>query len=524
MSANGTRFDFDFSGRGKAPETLLVPLVAKPAPAFEMLTRVDRLCGDAVSTLLEAVSVPDEVGGISHTAASGTFRRVLIVSLGDAERLDAARVRSAAAAAARWIISEKLPRVAVWIGGLALPEQDALAEWTIGMALAGFRFTELRTEEKKAPPRVQVDLLDDAGAGAPPAAARRGRSAAQKGAATRRAAADGLQRRVEHALVEADAVNYCRRIAHLPANVIHPGTLAEEARRAARDVGLKCTVMGPADLKRMKMGGLLAVGRGAETPPCLIQLEHRGNPRARGVHVLVGKAITFDTGGYSIKTNEGMLTMKFDKCGGCAVLATMWAVARLGLPCNVVGLIAAAENMISAEAYRPGDILTMMSGKTVEIISTDAEGRLVLADALWYAQEQFEPASLIDLATLTGGVRTALGTAAAGLMSNDDALAGQLGEAGRRVHERLWRLPLWDDYRELIKAQDCDIKNSAGKPEAHAIVGGMFLKEFLKPGIAWAHLDIASVATRDDAKLPTGKGATGFGVRLLLEFLRRHAV
>ena len=209
--------------------------------------------------------------------------------------------------------------------------------------------------------------------------------------------------------------------------------------------------------------------------------------------------------------------MKFDKCGGTTVMGIMKAVASLKLPCNVVGLIAAAKNAVSHEAYMPGDIIKMGSGKTVEIISTDAEGRLVLADALWYAQKHCKPTVMIDFATLTGGVVTALGKTAAGLMSNDDELSAELGESGRRTHERLWRLPLWDDYRELIKGQDSDIKNSNNKRHAHPIVGGMFLKEFVDDKTPWAHIDIAGPATTDN-----DKSATGFGVRLIVDYLQRR--
>ena len=235
--------------------------------------------------------------------------------------------------------------------------------------------------------------------------------------------------------------------------------------------------------------------------------------------MLVGKAITFDTGGYSIKPAAGLEGLKYDKCGGMTVMGVMKAAATLRLKCNLVGLIAAAENAISEKAYRPGDIIKMASGKTVEVISTDAEGRLVLADALWYAQKYFKPTALINVATLTGGVRAALGTAAAGLMSNNDDLAAELGESGRVTNERLWRLPLWDDYRELIRGTDSDIKNSAGKRDAHCIVGGIFLKEFVKDDVPWAHLDIANVATSDNGE----KGATGFGVRLIVDYLKRRS-
>lgn len=233
---------------------------------------------------------------------------------------------------------------------------------------------------------------------------------------------------------------------------------------------------------------------------------------------LVGKAITFDTGGYSIKTTPGLVGMKYDKCGAMAVIGTLVAAARLKLQIPIVGVLAAAENMISNAAYRPNDILKTLSGKTVEIISTDAEGRLVLCDALAYAQN-FHPRVMIDLATLTGGVVTALGSTRAGLFSNNDQLADALFSAGESTHERLWQLPLDDEYFDLIKSDDADIKNSAGNPKAHPIVGGIFLKQFVDDETPWAHLDIAGVSDWDKDMPYCPKGASGFGVRLLVEYL-----
>jgi leucyl aminopeptidase len=234
--------------------------------------------------------------------------------------------------------------------------------------------------------------------------------------------------------------------------------------------------------------------------------------------VLVGKAITFDTGGYSIKNTEGIVGMKYDKCGGVDVLATLQAVAALQLDIPVVGIISAAENMISGDAYRPDDIITTLSGKTVEIISTDAEGRLVLADALTYAQRTYQPQAIIDLATLTGGVVTALGRVRAGLMSNNDDLASDLFSAGEQTGERLWRLPLDEEYSKAMKGEDADLKNSGGR-EGHAILGGAFLKAFVADDVPWAHLDIAGVAETNKELPYSPKGATGFGIRLLLQFL-----
>jgi len=498
----GTTFDFP-SGEAaaKGREVLVVPLCAKPAPALQLLAQVDEVCDDALSELVQVGALREELGQIAHSTRAGSYPRVVAVSLGEAGKLDSHRIRVAAARAAQWLIQERCPRVALWIDGLtASGVEDAVAQWAGGMLLGGFRFEAHRRDEKSLPARIHVRLC-----GGEPGHVRRVRP----GVAT-------------ETLVYG-AVNYARFLAHQPANLITPATLAGEAQALGRQSRLRCQVLREAQLKRMKMNGLLAVGAGAKDGPCLIRLDYRGAPRARQEFVLVGKAITFDTGGYSIKPAAGLERLKFDKCGGVTVMAVLKAAAALRLKCNVVGLIAAAENSISERAYRPGDILAMMSGKTVEVISTDAEGRLVLADALWYAQKQCRPTALIDLATLTGGVIVALGRAAAGVMSNDDGLAGELGEAGRRTHERLWRLPLWDDYRDLIKGSDSDLKNSSNKREAHPIIGGMFLKEFVLDSTPWAHLDIAGVAESEDDKPPTGKGATGFGVRLLVDFLRRKA-
>jgi leucyl aminopeptidase len=500
MSRNGTTFEFTAGdARGAGADVLLVPLAAKPQPALQLVSAADAVCADAVSALLAAKAVGEEVGYLAHTTSAGTCRRIVIVGLGDAEKITSQTIRRAAACAACWLVSERIGTAALWMDGLAATGvEDATSHWAGGMALAGFQFAEYRQPDEKAVAKVRVQV---------------------------RCSESGHVRRelpaIRRELLVAEATNYARRLAHLPGNVINPATLAAEARLLARHARLKCTVIDAAQAKRLGMGGLLAVGGGSATPPCLIQIEYRGLPRARRRTVIVGKAITFDTGGYSIKPAAGLEAMKFDKCGGTTVLGIMKAVATLKLPCNVVGLIAAAENAVSQRAYRPGDILKMMSGKTVEVISTDAEGRLVLADALTYAQQNLKPTEMIDLATLTGGVSVALGKQAAGLMSNDDELAGELGECGRRVGERLWRLPLWPEYRDLIKGTDSDIKNSGGKRDAHAIAGGMFLKEFVDDGVAWAHLDIAGVATSEDNNTPTSKGATGFGVRLLVDYLSR---
>ncbi len=498
MIDNGTTFQFTGEAGGPGAGALIIPLLAKPEPPMEIVTRVDARCERAASRLIAAKALRDDVGQMAHSVADSRGTRVVMVSLGDANKVSAADVRTAAAAAARWLIAERITQATVWTEGLAgLGIEHALAEWAQGMAYAGFRFTAYKKQDDKTPTRVRIAF-----------------AGGQRGVIDRQMAA------VRTALLVADGANYTRRLAHEPPNALNPRTLADEARRLARAARLRCTILDAAALRRMKMGGLLAVGGGAQHPPCLIQLEYRGAPKARRLTALVGKSITFDTGGYSIKPADGMEAMKMDMTGGATVLGALKAAAALKLHCNLVGILAVAENAVSALAYRPGDILRMANGKTVEVTNTDAEGRLVLADALWYAQEKIRATEIIDLATLTGGVRIALGSAAAGLMCTDDQLAADLGEAGRRTHERLWRLPLWNDYRDLIKSSEADIKNSSGKRDAAAIVGGMFLKEFVKDEMPWAHLDIAAVVSSDQPNGPSGKGATGFGVRLLIEFLR----
>ncbi len=421
---------------------------------------------------------------------------VLWVSLGSAEKLSPALVRRAGERVAHWLRDHVVPEAGLPAAEfVALEPQDALQAFCEGLLLGAFRFSRHRSAlEDQEPIRVQV-LTEGADS--------------------------SFEGELDRLAARVDAVNLAREWSHEPPNVINPLSLAERARTLAREHGLKYTVLGEADLREIGAGAILAVGQGSATPSQLIVLEYpgRGAGRSSAPVVVVGKAITFDTGGYSLKNTKGIVGMKFDKCGGMAVLGILQAAARLQLTTPVVGIVAAAENMISAQAYRPNDIVTSLSGKTIEIISTDAEGRMVLADALTYAARQYQPRAIVDLATLTGGVRVALGTVRAGLLATDDDLAQALLQAGERTGERLWRLPLDEEYFELIRGSDSDLKNSAGVPLASPIVGGMFLRQFVPEGISWAHIDIAGTATVE--KGPSGgQEATGFGVRLVVDYLK----
>lgn len=447
---------------------------------------------DVAGLPLKGVKV-GETEGETTTVRRGN-RMAALVSLGDRKKAGHDTFRRAGGTIATWLRQREIARAAVdtaaveasgVCGGLV-----ALAE---GLALGAFRFEEHKPSAKPAP-EPRVNLLVD------------------------RPTPDAI-REVRRAAVVCEATNFARQVAHQPPNVLNPVSLAAQAGELAADRALKCTVLDEKQMKRLGMGAMLAVGQGSDTPPRLIVLEYRPPGGGRPV-ALVGKAITFDTGGYSIKSRDGIVGMKYDKCGGVAVLAIMQAVAALKPETAVVGIIAAAENMISGRAYRPDDIVTTMSGQTVEIVSADAEGRMVLCDALTYAQRKHKPRAIIDLATLTGGVVVGLGRHRAGLFCTDDKLGEALAASGDRTHERLWPMPLDDDYAEALKGDDADLKNSAGR-EGQAVLGATFLKQFVEDQTPWAHLDIAGVANVDKDRPYCPKGATGFGVRLLADYLER---
>jgi len=314
----------------------------------------------------------------------------------------------------------------------------------------------------------------------------------------------------------AAAVNTVRDLGNMPCNILTARRLAERAEEVCKEIGVKCTVYGKRDIERMKMGGLLAVNRGSVEEPRFVVMEYA--PKKARAHVaLVGKGITFDSGGISIKPAEKMEEMKFDMCGAAAVIGIIEAAARLQIPVRVTAIFASTDNLPSGSAYKPGEIITMMSGKTVEIINTDAEGRMILGDALHFASN-LKPDHILDYATLTGACVVALGSEAAGLFANNDELARKLIESGERVGERLWRLPAWDEYKDLIRSEWADIKNTGGR-WGGAITAAVFLKEFVDCP-SWAHLDIAGTAYAESENAREARGATAAGVRVTVDFLQ----
>jgi len=333
-----------------------------------------------------------------------------------------------------------------------------------------------------------------------------------------------VSRRSELALAEealaqglaiANGVAIAKDLGNLPGNICTPSYLADQARQLAKDHGLGVDVLDRADMEKLGMNTLLSVARGSHEPPKFIVLRHAGGGSAKPI-VLIGKGITFDSGGISLKPGPEMDEMKYDMCGAASVLGTLKAVAQMKLPLNVIGVIPSTENMPGGSATKPGDVITSMSGQTVEILNTDAEGRLILCDALTYV-ERFDPDCVVDIATLTGACVIALGHVTSGLLANNDGIARELLDAGHEAHDRAWQLPLWDDYQEQLKSNFADMANIGGRP-AGTITAACFLARFAEK-LTWAHLDIAGTAWRSGKE----KGATGRPVPLLSHFLIERA-
>lgn len=327
------------------------------------------------------------------------------------------------------------------------------------------------------------------------------------------------QKIIQHSVVVSDAVIFTRDISNLPPNDCSPKDLATLSKKLSENQKVKVRVIEKEEMKSYGFEGILAVGEGSASSPKLIVLEYSGSTKNRPI-VIVGKAVTFDTGGISIKPSEKMEEMKFDKCGGCNVLGIMKAVSDLGLDTNVIGIIPAVENMPSGTSYRPGDIIKMYNRKTVEVLNTDAEGRIILGDALSFAVKTFAPKAIIDMATLTGAAIIALGTNVAALVGNDDDLVTKILEYSNQTGEKIWQLPLFEEYKEQLKSSNADMKNIGGR-SAGAITAAAFLSNFVED-TPWVHLDIAGTAWTQEGtkeKSYNPKGATGFGIRTIVKYI-----
>lgn len=461
-------------------------------PARHLAAALRRRGFKAGLAACEVVDVP---------VARGGSRLVIAAGLGKPGELDVAALQKAAAAASRAVLKLKPAHVAA-----ALPAADGLPEWIdphrrawavlTGLMLGGYRFEQYVSDESKKtswPETLTVCVGDGHG----PAA-----------------------RALEQAEALVDGAVVARDLVNEPAGALNPETYAKRVQELAKQLDLEVEVFSKPAIERERMHALLTVAKGSDVEPRVVHLVSRpseGAPRAR--LVLIGKGVTFDTGGYNLKIGTAMDTMKCDMAGSAAVVGAMVALAHLAPRVEVHGLIGLVENMISGRAYRPTDVLDTRSGKTVEVMNTDAEGRLVLADLLDYACEELEPDGIVDLATLTGACKVALGPMATGAMTNHEPLRSRVLEAAEQAGELVWPLPLYRDYRQQLESPVADMKN-IGNRWGGALTAGLFLQEFVKGDVPWVHLDIAGPAFLDSDHPFWGRGGTGAGVATLVELAR----
>jgi len=492
---------FETTVAATAPAAFPTPFLGIAVPQGNALpaslTALDAATGGALGRLYAAGDFTGKRDEVAILYPSGLAGRIALVGLGKLEPGSTPDVRRAAA-----VVAKRARTLGVTSGGFHLaaegrgdmPPRDIGQFAAEGLAQGAWIFTEMKKPpEDQKPPLASFTILAPDATGEVDAGHHVGAAIGAGQTLTR-----GLQ--------------------VLPGNVCTPAFLGKTAEDLANRHGFDVTVLDKAAIVREKMGALLSIAQGSAEEPRFITLEYKGADGAPVV--LVGKGVTFDTGGISIKPAQNMEEMKFDMSGAAAVLGTFEMLGRLKPKVHVVGLIPSTENMPSGTAVKPGDVITSHFGKTIEMINTDAEGRLILCDALSYAR-RYRPAAVVDAATLTGAIVIALGHTASGLMGNDDALIEEIRTAGERSGERAWPLPMWDDYRELMKSDIADVKNAGGRP-AGSISAGWFLREFVD-GFPWAHLDIAGTAYTDREEPGRVKGPTGVGVRLFSEFVLKRA-
>ncbi|HEX5106636.1 MAG TPA: leucyl aminopeptidase [Pirellulaceae bacterium] len=458
------------------------------APPTGFAVEFDRASGGLLSRLIEA----KEISGkkcevVTLLAPAGVnAKQVVVVGLGSKDAFDRGTANRAASAAAKSLAAKERGKVAFYLADGWLAD---VAEAAVCGSLVGCVGQDLYRSKKSRFP-----LADMAWAGVDAAVVKRGE-------------------------ILADAVNLTRRLVNEPPSEMYPESFAAEAARVAEESGIKIEVWDQARLEAERCGSLLAVARGSDREPRLVILRYSGGPSNQAPLALVGKGVTFDSGGLSIKPTDGMKTMKCDMAGAATVVGAMQAIAKLKLPVNVIGLCGLVENMLSGKSYKLGDVLRSRSGKTIEVLNTDAEGRLVLADVLDVCLQN-KPAKIIDLATLTGACVVALGNDVAGLMTNDQPWADAVKSASDACGEPMWQLPMFPEYGEQIKSEVADIKNVGEGRWGGAITAGKFLEEFVQ-GKPWVHLDIAGPAFLESSKSWLEAGGSGYGVRTLVEVARK---
>jgi len=461
---------------------------------------IDKACGGLIFEVIQSGDFHGELYQHSLIYTKGTIpaKRILLMGLGKRRAFHLDKWRGAVSKAAQFLRDKGVREFSLCPylrGERNIRIEDFSQGLVEGIYLGLYQFNEFKTEERekiKEVKQVHLVIPDEK-------------------------RISHIQKVVDAAEIISRAVYLTRDLVSRPANRKTPSMLAQVAKEVAEKNGLRWKILNMDEMKELGMGALLAVASGSHESPKFIILEYK--PRKRGLDtvVVIGKAITFDSGGLSLKPSENMDKMKHDMGGGAAAIGIMQAASQLKLPLHLVALIPATENLPSGSAYRPGDILSSLSGKTIEVISTDAEGRLILADALAYSQ-RIKPKAIIDLATLTGACVIALGQNVAGMMGNDRGLKARVRRAADRTGEKVWELPLWEEYEEQLKSEVADIKNVGGRP-AGTITGGAFLKKFVGE-YPWVHLDIAGPVWAEKDKPYIPKGATGVGVRLVVQLLR----
>ena len=491
----------EFSIKALAPESArgcAVLGVFSGAGAGRELTaparRIDQKSNGAIGKALRDLPAKTGATLLLRELRGIAAERVLLVSLGERDEFGEAAFRDAVRGAAAALKELGARDAALYLVDVRVGRRHVswnLRHAVLGMRDAFYRFDHLKTQKKPPAPALENVVLPLS-------------PGAQLQAALREASAT------------ADGVELARTLGNLPPNVCTPAYLAAEAQKLARQFKLELEVLERRDMEKLGMGALLAVTRASHQPPKLIVLRYSGGARSRKPLVLVGKGITFDTGGISLKPSGEMDEMKFDMSGAGSVLGALRALAGMRAPLNVIGVVPACENMPGGAASRPGDIVTTLSGQTVEILNTDAEGRLILCDALSYAA-RFDPDAVVDIATLTGACVIALGHVASGLWANEQKLADELRAAADDAWDRVWQMPLWEDYQEQLRSNFADFANIGGRP-AGSITAASFLARFTKK-LRWAHLDIAGTAWKSGRE----KGSTGRPVPLLVRFALRHA-
>jgi leucyl aminopeptidase len=461
---------------------------------------VDKAMGGAISQLIEAGDIRGKSGEFTliHSLSRLPSPRVIVAGLGKSSEFSIDKVRSLSGDLARYLRRQRLKDVAVITHGAGiagLPAEDCATAIAEGTLLGLYRF--LRHKKADDDKDLESLTLVEVDAAKVPA----------------------LESGIERGRILAEATNFCRDLANEPSNYLTPTEMAGRAKDLAADAGLECEVYGPGWMSEKGMGGVLGVAAGSAQEPRFIVLRYNGGGDAKPL-ALVGKGITFDTGGISIKPAAGMEEMKGDMSGGASVIAAMSAIAKLRPKVNVIGIVPATENMPGGSAIKPGDVLKTMSGKTIEVINTDAEGRLILSDGLAYAREQGANA-IVDIATLTGAISITLGNVAMGAMTNDASLLERVKKAAEAAGEKVWELPMYEEYKEQIRSEVADMKNTGGRG-AGSITAAMLLREFVDE-TPWVHLDIAGVDNYDREKGVIVKGASGIPVRTLVNLALQSA-